>query len=203
MLRSQEQSHILIKPINTQSRWEASYRQNISHPKSVIFSSYYVSTQQQERHDLKWYVTFVAKSKVILIRLIDTQSRWKAWYRQDNIRFDRGVSPNPWSPVVTMCQHQQPGRHDLMRPVKISMRPDKTSDMLFSNDLNWFPAWKIRLKPVFRYQKKTIAQELTSRERRHMRSIKDGALTGTCINDIRQHTMSPVDIGSGQDHGKI
>ena len=40
---------------------------------------------------------------------------------------------------------------------------------------------------------KSIAQGLTVQQQRHVKSIKHGALPDICIDDVRRHTMSPVD----------
>ena len=46
----------------------------------------------------------------------------------------------------------------------------------------------------FSISPKSIAQGLTTQQQRHIKSTKHSALTGICINDVRKHTMSPVDL---------
>ena len=41
---------------------------------------------------------------------------------------------------------------------------------------------------------KSIAQGLTVQQQRHIKSIKHSALPDIYIDDVRRHTMSPVDL---------
>ena len=45
----------------------------------------------------------------------------------------------------------------------------------------------------FSISSKSIAQELTIQQR-HIKAIKHGALSKICINDVRRHIMSPVNL---------
>ena len=75
------------------------------------------------------------KQSHISIKPINTQPRWEAWYRQNSIWFEFKDS-NPWSPAITVLTTYKSEKHDLMRPIKINIQCDKTSNMLFLNDLN-------------------------------------------------------------------
>ena len=46
----------------------------------------------------------------------------------------------------------------------------------------------------FSISPKSIAQGLIVQQQRHIKSIKHGALSGICIDDVGRHSMSPVDL---------
>ena len=53
---------------------------------------------------------------------------------------------------------------------------------------------KNAFKLHFSISSKSIAQGLIVQQQRHIKPIKHGALSDICINDVRRHTMSPVDL---------
>ena len=53
---------------------------------------------------------------------------------------------------------------------------------------------KNAFKLHFSISSKSIAQELTVQQQRHIKFIKYGALFDICINDVRKHIMSSVNL---------
>ena len=50
------------------------------------------------------------------------------------------------------------------------------------------------IRSLLKSMSKSIAQGLIVQQQRHIKPIKHGALPDICIDDVRRHTMSPVDL---------
>ena len=89
-----------------------------------------------------------------------------------------------------MCQHQQQWRHDIKQHATRQNLEHAVFERfeLIPSLSESAPRLRISLPS------KTIAQRPTIQQQRHMRSIKHDALIDTCIDNVRKHTMSPVDL---------
>ena len=72
-----------------------------------------------------------------------------------------------------------------MRLVKINIRFDKISNMLFLNDLSLFEVFqKVRLNFIFRYHQSRLLINLLFKKQHYMRFIKHNIFINIYINDV-------------------